>query len=149
MKSLEIYVSGICKGNPGKGGFAYTINDKIGIIWYRGSNITEDTTNNQMELAAVIEALKTIIKNEKLEEISIKVFSDSAYIVNCFNDNWIKKWKQNNWINSKGEKVQNQEFWDLLDDLVIKTKAKFERVKRKHPRIKNVNAIANKKIYDL
>ena len=149
MKVLEIYVSGICKGNPGNGGFAYAVNDEMGVTWYKGSNVTKETTNNQMELAAVIEALRVVIKNENLTEVSIKVFSDSAYIVNGFTDNWIGKWEKNGWKNNKGENVINKEYWSTLNELVKETNSTFERVKRNNLRIKDMNAIVNRKMKSL
>ena len=135
--NFHVYTDGACKGNPGKGGYAYIVYDDMNEIWIKSSGSEIDTTNNRMELVAVIEALHMI--NKTYQNYTIKVYSDSAYIVNCFNDNWIGKWKENGWKTSKKEAVVNQELWKILDELVIKTNAKFERILRKDPRMHQVD----------
>lgn len=74
----------------------------------------EDTTNQQMEIKAVAEALKRI----KSSKYTIHVFSDSAYVVNCMNKKWWHGWKTNGWLNSKKEPVANQEFWEELLEVI-------------------------------
>lgn len=73
-----------------------------------------DTTNNRMELTAIIEALKRI----KKKHIPIEIYSDSAYIVNCFNDKWYVKWRKNGWKNSQRKPVENKDLWEELIQLV-------------------------------
>jgi len=132
-----VYTDGSCKGNPGKGGYAYKAYDELGEIWVSGNGSEKETTNNKMELTAAIEAIKNIDK--LYENYTIKIFSDSAYMVNCFKDGWIDKWKENGWKTGKKEAVLNKEMWEELYLLVEKTKATFDRVDRKDLRLKEVD----------
>lgn len=122
MKKVIIYTDGACSGNPGPGGWGavliYEENRK------EISGGCRETTNNIMEMTAVLEALKAL-KND----CEVELYSDSAYVVNAFNDKWIDNWKKNGWINSKKEVVKNKELWQELDELVTKYKVKFNKVK--------------------
>lgn len=109
-----IYTDGSCKGKGRAGGWAY-------VILHDGDIITKDcgkvldTTNQQMELTAAINGIKAALKlvdNRKTE--SFIVYSDSAYLVNCYTDSWWQKWINNGWINSKNEPVKNAELWNEL-----------------------------------
>ncbi len=122
MVSVTIYTDGACSGNPGPGGW--------GAVLIYGENKKEisggdkNTTNNIMEITAVIEALKCL-KNE----CKATVYSDSAYVVNCFNQGWIYNWKKNNWKTSTKGPVKNKELWEELYTLVKKYKVEFVKVK--------------------
>lgn len=110
MKKVEIYTDGACSGNPGPGGWG-------AILKYRChekeiSGFEENTTNNRMELTAAIEALK-LLKSP----CEVDLYSDSAYLINGFTQNWIPKWKANGWVNSKKEAVKNIELWEKLIEL--------------------------------
>ena len=110
------YTDGACSGNPGAGGWA-------AILTYKGKEkiITggeKDTTNNRMELMGAIGALESV--NGKVKKV--KLVSDSAYVVNCFNQGWMDKWLKNNWKNSSGDPVLNQDLWQRL----LKAKEKFD-----------------------
>lgn len=85
---------------------------------------SKETTNNIMEVTAVIEALKLLKR-----ECEVEVYSDSAYVVNCFNNGWIYNWIKNNWVTSGKEPVKNKELWQELYDLTKKHKVKFIKVK--------------------
>lgn len=111
---LKVYTDGACLDN-GKsenvGAWAY-------FMAYRNhekkdSDFSSNTTNNQMELLAVINALKSI----KKKNIKVMVYSDSAYIVNCINDKWYVKWRKNNWIKPDKKEVKNLELWKRLIEL--------------------------------
>lgn len=109
-KKVLIYTDGACSGNPGKGGWG-------AILIYGGkekeiSGFEEMTTNNKMELQAAIEALGCL-----KEPCEVQLFSDSAYLVNGFNNQWLDKWKLNGWRNSGKEEVKNIEQWQELDRL--------------------------------
>lgn len=122
MKKVIIYTDGACSGNPGPGGWG-------AILMYKDnkkeiSGGSNHTTNNIMEITAVLEALKTL-----KSDCEVEIYSDSAYVVNAFKNNWIKSWKSNGWINSKKEVVKNKELWIELDELVKKYNAKFNKVK--------------------
>jgi len=103
-----IYTDGACLGNPGPGGWAAIIFDKENNRQsIKGNRL--NTTNNQMELLASIEALKQIKNKSK-----IKIFTDSKYLIDGINV-WIKKWKLNNWKTSSKKEVKNDQLWKELD----------------------------------
>ncbi len=84
----------------------------------------KNTTNNIMEITAVLEGLKLL-----KYPCEVEVYSDSAYVVNAFNQNWINGWKKNGWKNSKKEEVKNRELWEELDKLIHVHQVKFIKVK--------------------
>ncbi len=107
MKEVKIYTDGACSGNPGPGGYA-------AILIYNGiekeiSGGDRDTTNNKMELTAVIKGLEML-----KEKCIVTIYSDSAYIVNSIQNGWIYSWKKNNWIKSDKTKVKNIDLWEKL-----------------------------------
>lgn len=122
MDKVTIYTDGACSGNPGPGGW--------GSILMSGTNQKEisggkkDTTNNVMELTAVIEALKLLKR-----PCEVDLYSDSAYVVNAFLQNWISGWMKNNWKNSSKEEVKNKELWQELVSLTQTHKVTFHKVK--------------------
>ncbi len=122
MKDIIIYTDGACSGNPGPGGWGAVLiyNDNKKEI----SGGDKNTTNNIMEMTAVIEALKTL-----KEPCNVKLYSDSAYVVNAFNQKWIDGWIKNGWINSQKEQVKNKELWEELITLTQKHKVEFIKVK--------------------
>ncbi len=111
MKKITIVCDGACSGN-GNGNSA----GGWGAVLKYGTNTKElcggapSTTNNIMELTAVIEALDAL----KSADLEVSIFSDSAYVVNCFKQGWYVKWQKNGWINSKKEPVENKALWQLL-----------------------------------
>ena len=109
-------------GNPGPGGWGAILmfNDVKKEI--SGGN--PDTTNNIMEITAVIEALKLLKK-----PCEVDLYSDSAYVVNCFNNGWIYNWIKNNWKTASKEPVKNKELWQELYNLTKVHKVKFIKVK--------------------
>ena len=122
MEKVIIYTDGACSGNPGPGGWGT-------ILMYKEykkelSGGVKQTTNNIMEITAVLEGLKAL----KMQ-CEVEVYSDSAYVVNAFNSHWIDGWKKNGWKNSQKEEVKNKELWQELDLLVKKYKVKFIKVK--------------------
>ena len=122
MEEVIIYTDGACSGNPGPGGW--------GSILMMGENKKEisggkkDTTNNVMELTAVIEALKLLKRPCKVD-----LYSDSAYVVNAFLQNWILGWIKNGWKNSNKEEVKNKELWQELLSLTKIHDVTFHKVK--------------------
>ena len=122
MDKVIIYTDGACSGNPGPGGW--------GSILMMGENKREisggkkDTTNNVMELTAVIEALKLLKRPCKVD-----LYSDSAYVVNAFLQNWIWSWIKNSWKNSNKEEVKNKELWQELLSLTKIHDVTFHKVK--------------------
>ena len=122
MKALDLYTDGACSGNPGKGGFG-------AILRYRGvekriSGYAEQTTNNRMELFAVIAGLR-----ELKEGCDVTIYSDSAYVVNAFENGWLDAWIRNQWKTSSGEDVKNQDLWRLLVMELSRHRYRFVKVK--------------------
>ncbi|MBR0350790.1 MAG: ribonuclease HI [Clostridia bacterium] len=122
MEKVVIYTDGACSGNPGPGGWGTILfyKDNKKEIW--GNK--KDTTNNVMELTAVIEGLKML-----KYPCEVDLYSDSAYVVNGFEKGWIYGWLKNNWVNSSKEQVKNKELWLELYNLTKIHKVKFIKVK--------------------
>ena len=114
---IRIFTDGACSENPGAGGWAAVFNtaDKCKII----SGNEKSTTNNRMELKAVIEAFKYIL-NKRQKNVEYELYSDSAYVVNSINNCWIDKWQQNNWKTTKNDDVKNKDMWEELSILMNK-----------------------------
>ena len=110
MNSVTIYTDGACSGNPGPGGYGAILicNGKEREI----SGGEPETTNNRMEIRAVIESLKKL-----KHPCDVEVYSDSSYVVNTFLQGWITSWQKKNWHNSSGDSVKNQDLWQELYDL--------------------------------
>ena len=122
MYVVDIYTDGACSGNPGPGGW--------GAILMYGEHRKElsggekQTTNNRMELMAVICALKALKRPCK-----VNLYSDSAYVVNAFNQNWIIGWQKNGWKNSAKVPVANIDLWQELLSLTNTHVVSFIKVK--------------------
>ena len=106
-KLVKIYTDGACSGNPGPGGWAAIL--KFGAHEKEISGSMHLTTNNRMELFAVISGLG-VLKHS----CQVEVYSDSSYVVNAFNQNWIEKWQTGGWKTSDKKPVENQDLWKLL-----------------------------------
>ena len=116
-----IYTDGACLGNPGKGGWAAIIIEPTGEKEIVGCE--RSTTNNRMELKAVIEALKEIEANSQ-----ISLFSDSKYVIDGITK-WIKNWKINDWRTTDKKEIKNLDLWMDLDKLTSKFKITWNWVK--------------------
>ncbi len=104
---VEIYTDGACSGNPGPGGYGAIL--MHGDIKKEISGFYKDTTNNQMEIMAVLKGLELLKYPCK-----VNIYSDSAYVVNAVEKKWLVNWKKNNWIKSDKKKVKNIELWEEL-----------------------------------
>ncbi|MDP4109054.1 MAG: ribonuclease HI [Bacillota bacterium] len=118
MKKVEIYTDGACSGNPGPGGWG-------SILCYNGakrelSGGEAETTNNRMELKAVIESLKTL-----KEPCGVTLYSDSNYVVRAVKEGWALKWRENGWMRNKKEKALNSDLWEELLKLLEVHKTEF------------------------
>ena len=122
MEEVIIYTDGACSGNPGPGGWGSILMYKDNKKEISGGKA--DTTNNIMELTAVIEGLKLLKFPCK-----VKLYSDSAYVVNAFNQKWIYGWLKNGWKNASKEPVKNKELWQELYDLTKIHEVEFIKVK--------------------
>ncbi|MGI6113065.1 MAG: ribonuclease HI [Mahellales bacterium] len=107
MKKVTVYTDGACSGNPGPGGWA-------AILKYNGhereiSGSETKTTNNRMELLAAINALECL-----KERCTVDLYSDSAYLINGFRNNWVNNWQNNHWKTSTKKPVENKDLWMRL-----------------------------------
>ncbi len=122
MKTVDIYTDGACTNNPGDGGYC-------AILIYNGiekivSGNEEMTTNNRMELLAVIKGLEAL-----KEKCNVNLYSDSQYVVDAFNQGWIFSWVQNNWKTAGKKDVKNVDLWIKLLALYNEHKITFIKVK--------------------
>jgi ribonuclease HI len=122
MKSVEIYTDGACSGNPGEGGWA-------GILIYKGHEkeicgYFDQTTNNRMEMFAILQCLKQL-----KEKCDVKIYTDSAYIVNAFKNNYIDAWQKSGWKTADKKDVKNPDLWKAL--LIELKKHKYQIIKVK------------------
>jgi len=117
-----VYTDGSCSGNPGPGGWAAII--RFGEKEEELSGKAAATTNQRMELTAAAEALSHIPSGS-----AVRVYSDSAYLVNCFRQHWMDRWQKNGWRNSKGDAVENRDLWLKLLELTEKLNVEWHKVK--------------------
>ncbi len=122
MKTVNIYTDGACRGNPGKGGWG-------AILEYKGkrremSGGERETTNNRMELTAVIEALSAL-----KEPCEVNLYSDSKYVIDGLSKGWAASWKNNGWKKSDKSPALNPELWDKLLSLAEYHKLNYNWIK--------------------
>lgn len=122
MKKVDIYTDGACSGNPGPGGYC-------AILIYNGvekivSGNEQDTTNNRMELLAVIKGLEAL-----KEKCYVELYSDSQYIVDAFNQGWIDAWRANGWRTSRKKEIKNPDLWSKLLEYTDYHQVIFNKVK--------------------
>jgi ribonuclease HI len=119
MSPLRIYTDGGCSGNPGPGAWAYIILDdgrQTGARPAQASSFVSNTTNNRMELQAVIEALRAVTGNSSWRCTSVELFTDSQYVKNGITQ-WIHTWVRNGWKTKAKKPVKNQDLWQELVSL--------------------------------
>ena len=143
MKEVIIYTDGACRGNPGLGGWGV-------LMQYHNENKElyggeKNTTNNKMELSAVIQGLGAL-----KEPCQVKLFTDSKYVMDGINS-WIHNWKKNDWKTANKKPVKNKELWVELDQLVQKHKISWNWVKGHSgdPGNERADELANLGIEDL
>ena len=121
-KTVEIYTDGACSGNPGKGGWCaillYGGNEKV----LAGGD--PDTTNNRMEVYAAIAGLAAL-----KERCVVRLYSDSAYLVNAIEQGWLDGWRRNGWKTSGKQAVKNKDLWERLIELLRAHAVTFVKVK--------------------
>ena len=137
MKNVEIYTDGACRGNPGRGGWG-------AVLVYNGiekelSGGDKLTTNNRMELSAVIAALGAL-----KEACKVTLTTDSQYVVNAIEKGWLESWKKNKWRKSDKSAVLNVDLWEQLSALLEKHEVSFVWVKghNGHPYNERCDALA-------
>ena len=134
MERIEVYTDGACSGNPGSGGYAFVIlKGEKEILKLSGSQ--ENTTNNYMELKAIVRAIEHVISElgsiPTKNKMEVFIHSDSAYCINPVEKGWIKFWESNGWISRTGEPIKNLELWIKLNSLLKHRKFEFKFVKVK------------------
>ena len=122
MKKVILYTDGACSGNPGVGGWGAVL--MYGAAEKRISGSEAETTNNRMEMTAVIEGLKCL-----KEPCEVEIYSDSAYTVNAFNNGWLYGWLKNGFKKADNKPVLNEDLWRELAELTRAHKVTFIKVK--------------------
>jgi ribonuclease HI len=122
MKTITIYTDGACSGNPGPGGWGAVL--IYGNAHKEMSGGEPATTNNRMEMMAVIAALQSLT-----QKCHVRLHSDSAYVINCFKQKWYEKWERNGWMTSGKKPVENQDLWQRMLEVVRRHKVEWIKVK--------------------
>lgn len=130
LKQVEIYTDGACSGNPGVGGWSAILSYKGVEKEISGGEI--QTTNNRMEILAVINGLKML-----KEKCAVKVYSDSQYVVSAFNEGWVNGWILAGWRTADKKPVKNDDLWKELVSLTSVHQVEFIKVKGHSTDVKN------------
>lgn len=143
VDSVQIFTDGACKGNPGPGGWGAVLRFRDNEKHLYGGE--PDTTNNRMELLAVIEALRALKR-----PCQVAITTDSQYVKQGMTS-WILGWKRNGWRTSNKGPVKNQDLWQALDALVVQHQVQWHWVKGHsgHPENELADQLANRGIRDL
>jgi ribonuclease HI len=121
QQSVIAYTDGACSGNPGPGGWAAIVIEQGEERELFGGE--RHTTNQRMELMGVIKTLGSLHGVRK-----VAIYSDSAYVINCFRDKWYERWRKNGWVNSQRKPVENRDLWELLIRLVEQHEVSWHKV---------------------
>jgi len=111
---LTVYTDGSCLGNPGPGGWAWVVPEGPS-----DSGGEARTTNQRMEITAVLEALRSLGRDDPKR--AVRVVSDSSYVVRCFQDGWWQGWLRRGWRNAAGKPVANRDLWEPLLELALRS----------------------------
>lgn len=122
MDKVIIYTDGACSGNPGPGGWGCVL--LYGKYRREASGAEKMTTNNRMEVTAAIEALRLLKR-----PCTVELYTDSAYLYNAFEKNWLKSWQKNNWKTAAKKDVENRDLWESLLELYYIHQVRFYKVK--------------------
>ena len=150
---IDVYTDGACSGNPGPGGYAFVLRTPKEELKAWGAE--ENTTNNRMELSAIVNGLRKAIHTPgRIERKIISIYSDSAYCIEAINQGWFRFWAQNDWCKKDGDKVKNDDLWEKFYDLLEEAKgAKINFIKVKghsgDPMNELVDSLAKMAIKDL
>jgi len=122
MHQVTIYTDGACSGNPGPGGWGCVLSSGERRKELNGGE--KLTTNQRMELTAAVEALRAL-----KQPCQVVLYSDSAYLINGFNQKWLVNWQKNGWLNAKKQPVENQDLWKELLRLSSIHQVEWHKVK--------------------
>ena len=111
---VRIFTDGACSENPGPGGWAAVFNTATGCKVLSGNEC--QTTNNRMELMAMVQAME-LIHNKGKRENQYEIYSDSAYVVNSINKGWVEVWRDNGWVTTRNDKIKNRDLWQQYIDV--------------------------------
>lgn len=137
MKQVEIFTDGACSGNPGAGGWGAVL--RYGVHEKELSGGDANTTNNRMELTAVIEALQAL-----KQPCAVLLTTDSKYVVDSVTKKWVYGWKSRNWVKSDGKPALNSDLWEKLLPLLEQHQVSFVWVKghAEHPENERCDRLA-------
>lgn len=142
--AYALYTDGACRGNPGPGSYAYIVQDHESSIIKEYAEHCDYTTNNKMELSAIVEGLKSL-ESQVTPMHSIYVFTDSKYAVDGMKS-WVAGWKKRGWKKADKKAPENLELWQALDELQHIAQVSFSWIKGHsgHPQNEHVDGLANK-----
>ena len=137
MKTIDIFTDGACKGNPGPGGWGAIL--RMGNHEKELSGGEADTTNNRMEMTAVIRALKALT-----EPCAVTIHTDSRYVIDGMTK-WIEGWKRKGWVNASKQPVRNQDLWHDLIEAVLHHQIEWQWIKGHtgHPENERADQLAS------
>jgi ribonuclease HI len=135
---VELFTDGACSGNPGPGGWAYILRHPASETEREASGGERETTNNRMELRAVIEGLRALTKPSRVD-----LYSDSQYVLKGL-DEWLDSWKRRGWKTADRKPVKNQDLWQALDELRALHALRFHWIRghNEHPENERCDALA-------
>src|SRR5258708_7387410 len=133
---VHLFTDGACSGNPGPGGWAYILRHLASASEKENSGAEAQTTNNRMELMAVIEGLSALTRPSRVE-----LFSDSQYVLNGLKE-WMKAWKSRGWKTADKKPVKNRDLWETLDELITAHDVRFHWVRGHNEHPENMRADA-------
>jgi ribonuclease HI len=138
LPHVELFTDGACSGNPGPGGWAFILRHPATGKSIERSGSQPDTTNNRMELTAVIEGLRVLLKPSRVD-----LTSDSQYVLNGLKE-WIDGWKRRGWKTADKKPVKNQDLWETLDELRSRHEIRFHWIRghSEHPENERCDQLA-------
>lgn len=138
LPRVELYTDGACSGNPGPGGWGYVLRHPESGAEREGSGAEGETTNNRMELMAVIEGLGALNRRSVVE-----LYSDSQYVLKGLKE-WMAQWKARGWRTASKKAVKNEDLWRRLDELMGEHEVRFHWIRghRGHPENERADGLA-------
>ena len=138
LPHVELYTDGACSGNPGPGGWAYILKHKASDSEKEANGGDRDTTNNRMELMAVIQGLEALSRSSRVD-----LYSDSQYVLNGLKS-WMASWKKRGWKTASKQPVKNRDLWMRLDELMATHTLSFHWIRghNDHPENERADRLA-------
>lgn len=137
---VHIYTDGGCRPNPGRGAAASILVEN-GIISFKRTQYKANTTNNEMELVAMIQGLVNlkVFSDDTNQIFRVQALSDSQYVIRGINE-WMPRWIENGWVGNKGKEIPNLSLWQFLNQLIIDIKETGTRLQFQYVKAHNGNA---------